>query len=116
LSTHLDIGRFGEQIAAEWLLKQGYDLLSRNWKYRRMEIDIIACKNGILHFVEVKTRRSDFFGLPEEQVNRRKIKHLQEAAAAYQEEHPQWRRMQFDILAINLNLKGNSIVLLEDIS
>jgi putative endonuclease len=116
LTTHLAIGRYGEKIAGEWLIANGFALLCRNWRYGRKEIDLIASKQGILHIIEVKTRRGKAFGQPEEQVNRRKLAYLKAAAEAYLEENPQWRKIQFNILAINLQPGHTEIILLEDIS
>jgi putative endonuclease len=116
LPVHLEIGRLGESMAVAWLEARGFTILERNWKFGRKEIDILAADRQVLHVIEVKTRRSHQFGLPEEQVNRRKIRFLQTAAAAYLEMHPQWRRLQFDILAITLDKNGPNLVLLEDIS
>lgn len=116
MTTHLAIGRYGEQIAAEWLVANGFSIMHANWRYGRKEIDLIATKSGTLHIIEVKTRRGKDFGPPEEQVTRRKLKYLQEAAAAYQEEFPQWRKIQFDILSIILEPGQIMMELLEDIS
>jgi putative endonuclease len=116
LATHLLIGVYGEEFAAEWLIANGFSVLHRNWRYGRKEIDIIAAKDGTLHIIEIKTRRTIDFGPPETQVNRRKIKHLKEAAAGFLEEHPQWRKIQFDVLAITLGTNQPSVLLLEDIS
>lgn len=116
MSVHLEIGRLGESIAVAWLEAKGYTILERNWKYGRKEIDILACCEQVLHIIEVKTRRNNQFGFPEEQVDRRKIRALQAAATAYQEMHPQWRRLQYDILAINLQQTAHQLLFLEDIS
>jgi len=88
------VTRHGAQLldlrqASEWLVAKRYSVLHRNWRYGRKEIDIIAAKEGTLHIIEIKTRRTADFGPPETQVNRRKIKHLREAAAGFLEEHPQ---------------------------
>lgn len=116
MSVHLEIGRLGESMAVAWLEARGFSILERNWKYGRKEIDILACKQQVLHVIEVKTRRGGQFGFPEEQVDRRKIRSLQLVAAAYLEIHPQWRRLQYDILAITLQSWQHEVVFLEDIS
>ena len=116
MATHLAIGQHGENLAAEWLIQNGFRILQRNWRFGRKEIDLIATKTGILHIIEVKTRRGDGFGFPEQQVTAKKILALQKAAAAYLEINPQWRKIQFDILAILLNTPTNDIRFLEDIS
>ena len=96
--------------------KKGYTILACNWKYGRKEIDIIASLDNILHFIEVKTRRGHGFGMPEEQVTRKKLKNIKTAAEAYLEIFPQWRRVQFDIVSIIYAPGGHNIQLLEDIS
>ena len=54
MSNHLEIGRFGEDEAVAYLEKVGYDVLAKNWRFKNLEIDIIAKDNGVLTFVEVK--------------------------------------------------------------
>lgn len=102
MSQHLETGRRGEEIAAAYLEKQGFRLLEKNWRMGQLEVDIIGSRNNILHFIEVKTRRSTLYGYPEQSVNRVKFRHLQTAASAYLRSHPQWKRIQFDILSILL--------------
>ncbi|WP_332736742.1 YraN family protein [Flavihumibacter sp.] len=116
MRIHLDTGQSGEKLAAQWLAQRGYTILACNWKYGRKEIDIIASLDNILHFIEVKTRRGHGFGMPEEQVTRRKLKNIKTAAEAYLEIFPQWRRVQFDIVSIIFAPEGHNIQLLEDIS
>ncbi len=96
------MGKEGELLAAGWLQQNGFALLHRNWRHGRCEVDIIATRENVLHFIEVKTRRSTRFGEPEESVSRAKIRHLLKAGAAYQYEHPQWKRVQYDVLSITL--------------
>jgi putative endonuclease len=93
-------GRFGEVTAIRFLEEQGHRILERNWKYRRVEIDIISVCGQTLHFTEVKTRFSNCFGLPESAVHSVKLNRLKLGAEAYLEEHPQWQRISFDVLAI----------------
>lgn len=111
-----DKGAWGEAVAADWLQQQGYALVARNWKSRRKEIDIIAHRGGCLYFVEVKTRSGLAFGHGEEQVNALKMKHLKEAASDYLHEHPQWRRIQFNVLVVTGIPKNYTISLFEDLS
>lgn len=101
-SKHIHTGKSGEAMAALWLQQHDFTILHCNWKHGRYEIDIVAEKNDVLHFIEVKTRRSTRFGLPEESVDARKFRHMQTAAIAYQLAYPQRRRIQYDILAITL--------------
>jgi putative endonuclease len=95
-------GKKGEQLAGDYLLSLGYEILNRNWRHRRAEIDIIASRNGVLHFVEVKTRTTMEFGFPEESVGYKKMKTLMAAGAAYQYKNPGWRDIQYDVLSIIL--------------
>lgn len=101
-NVHHLTGKQGEALASGFLKQKGFTILHCNWRYSRYEIDIIAEKGGVLHFIEVKTRRTDTFGLPEESVSVKKLKHLMRAAAAYQYQFPGWKRIQLDILSITL--------------
>lgn len=97
-----EIGQLGEEIAAERLKSEGFTILERNWRHRHWEIDIIASQGRILHFIEVKTRRTLRFGYPEESISREKMTHLRNAAEAYLYKHPQWKYIQFDVMAVTL--------------
>jgi len=102
MSTHIDIGKKGEEIAKSFLEKQGYHIQATNWRYSKAEIDIIAFEGDLLVFVEVKTRSSDFFGPPEDFVDDKKKKLLSLAAAAYMAKtNHQWS-IRFDIISILL--------------
>lgn len=95
-------GNKGEQLAAEYLISKGYSVLHRNWRYKHLEVDIIASKGNRLHFFEIKTRTSNKFGNPEESIGYEKMNHLKDAAEAFQYQHPQWKYIQFDVLAITI--------------
>ena len=116
MDTHLKTGRTGEDFACDWLREKGFQILERNWKSGRREIDVIAEHQGSLHFIEVKTRRVLVFGLPETQVNRKKLRHIQSAATDYLERHPQWRKISFDIVSVMLLPASILVDLFEDIS
>ena len=73
MAKHNILGKNGEKIAAEYLVKQGYDIRDINWRNGRYEIDIVATQGKYLVIVEVKTRQSDIFGLPEDAINDKKI-------------------------------------------
>lgn len=102
MARHLKTGEFGEQLAVEYFLKNGFTILHQNWRHSHWEVDIIASQNEVLHFIEVKTRRTKTFGNPEEDVSKKKILNLINASEKYLDENPQWKRIQFDILSINL--------------
>ena len=93
------IGKWGEQAAAEYLQKKGYLILEKNIRTPYGEIDIIASLDGQVVFVEVKTRTSRSFGLPEEGLTHRKLAHMQACAEYYAAEH-ELDSWQCDALAV----------------
>ena len=97
-----DTGFLGENITAQYLTENGFEILHRNWRYKHLEIDIIAFKDGILHIVEVKTRTDNQFGFPEQSITAKKMQFLKNAAALYQYEYPHWKYLQFDVAALLL--------------
>lgn len=111
------LGKRGESLAAEYLVEQGYLILARNVRTRYGEIDLVAQiaevsvisseKSLVTVFIEVKTRSTSSFGLPEESITARKREHMIAAAQAYLQEHPElgdaWR---IDVIAIQLLQPG----------
>ncbi len=83
MAAHNDLGKRGEDLALAFLELKGYEMVERNWRYRRAEIDIIARLDEKLIFIEVKTRSSEAFGAPEEFVSSRKQDLVARAAGAY---------------------------------
>ena len=71
-----DFGNTGENLATEYLEKQGYTILERNFYCKQGEIDIIAKDKNEIVFIEVKSRSNKLFGIPSEAVTKQKIKHL----------------------------------------
>ena len=102
MATHNQTGKLGEKLGSEYLVVNGYEILSQNWRHSHWEVDIIAKKNNVLHFIEVKTRRTKRYGQPEEKVGNKKIKNLINAAEEYLHLHPEWKRIQFNILSISM--------------
>jgi len=76
MAEHNITGQKGEQMAAEFLEKNGYKILETNWRFMNLEADIIAEKSKILVIAEVKTRKSNYFGEPESFVTKQKQKNL----------------------------------------
>ncbi|MDB5232241.1 MAG: YraN family protein [Chitinophagaceae bacterium] len=68
MNWNKDIGNKGEDIAANHLQQLGFEILERNWRFRKWEVDIIASKGKLLHFIEVKTRTNLNYGRPEESI------------------------------------------------
>ena len=104
------IGDLGEDLAAEYLEAKGYRILDRNYRFSREEIDLVCfepyedyTKGGELVFVEVKTRRSDAFGRPEESVDRLKQEAIFRTAEAYLHERKlEGSACRFDVIAITI--------------
>lgn len=93
-------GQEGEAVALDFLLKQGYLLLHKNWRHSHHEVDLIMSKDEVLVFVEVKTRMSNTFGFPENAVTAQKQKTLAKAAAAYLEKFAPDKSLRFDIVSV----------------
>ncbi len=115
MAQHIDSGKLGEQLAEDYLRQRNYLILQRNWRHSHHEIDLIALKVGVLHFVEVKLRSSKHFGMPEENVTRKKFKFLTQAAEAYLAQHPEYKHIQFDILSINVSGATKEFFFIEDV-
>lgn len=104
------LGNEGETIASEYLKKEGYRILQRNFRARYGEIDIICVSGDILVFVEVKTRIGRQFGLPEEAVTPRKLQEVVHTAELYVSLHqglPQSLRV--DVIGIELSEEGEVV-------
>ncbi len=111
-----ETGDLGEELAVTFLVQKGFTILERNWRFRHWEADIIASQKKLLHFIEVKTRRSLRYGHPEESITREKMNHLKNIAEEYQYRHPEWKYIQFDVLAITLvNNTCKEIFMIEDV-
>ena len=96
-------GRQGEDIAAAFLIKQGYEIIERNWRCSIGEVDIIACRDDVLVFVEVRTRRGQRFGTAEESITVAKQTRLIALAETFWQEHVcSLRSWRIDVVAIQL--------------
>ncbi len=116
MAKHNLTGIDGEALAVSHLTEKGYNIMHQNWRHSHWEVDVIAEKAGVLHFIEVKTRLSTKFGYPEDNVSTKKIQNLINAAEEYLYQHPQWMRIQFDILSISvLNGEPVEYFLIEDV-
>lgn len=101
MAEHNELGKFGEEFAVDFLQRNGYEVLETNWTFDKAEIDIIAQKDNVLAIVEVKTRSSTDFGLPQDFVNQKKIKLLVKATNEYVVSHKLDVDIRFDIIAIH---------------
>ena len=116
MASHNQLGKEAEQMAINYLTKNGYEILHCNWRYSRYEIDIIAVKDQFLRIIEVKSLRSTDVRLPEESVTKKKFRHLVKAADEFLFQNQQYRHAQFDILSIVFNRKNDpEYFLIEDV-
>lgn len=90
----------GEQIAVDFLINKGYNIVFRNWRSGKKEVDVIATHRDVLVFVEVKTRSKNILQYPEEAVTPRKQDLLRAAANAFLDEHPTYGSVRFDIVSV----------------
>lgn len=96
-----ELGRRGEEAAAKYLKRRGFEVLHRNWTCFAGEADIVALQDDTLCFVEVKTRTSVEKGFPSEAVNQRKRDRYERIAACYLKEHTyEDLRVRFDVISI----------------
>ncbi len=100
MAHHNKTGSIGEEIAAKYLTENGFKILERNWRFSNWEVDFIASSKSVLHFIEVKTRRTKRYGNPEDDVSIKKMGNLINASEEYLLQNAGWKRIQFDILSI----------------
>lgn len=100
MTQHIELGKMGEDLAEVFLSGKGFKIKHRNWRHSHYEVDIIAEKDGVPHFIEVKTRTSTHFGQPEESITKKKIGDLLRAADAFMRYHPSFSDFRIDVLSI----------------
>ncbi len=108
--TTAEIGRQGEDLAQEYLLREGFTLLHRNWRNGRYELDLVAEKEGVLHIVEVKTRVAGNPVSPEEAYTRAKFRALCQAAGYYIRLYKIDADVQFDLIAVEHDEWGEYVL------
>ena len=115
MAFHNETGKEGEEFAANWLVVCGYEILHRNWRSGRFEIDIIAAKNDTIHFIEVKARKSISYGLPENQVSHSKLRQFIDAGAEFLACDHKWNKVRYDILAVSITIDHQEFLFIEDV-
>ncbi|WP_158825240.1 YraN family protein [Mucilaginibacter lacusdianchii] len=106
MAQHLELGRKGEAMAKAHLEAAGYEILDENWTFGKAEVDLIAYKNRMIIFTEVKTRTGNGFGEPEDFVDNRKQRLLSDAADEYIYLMNHQGEVRFDIIAIRFYPQG----------
>ena len=101
-SKNTQKGKDAEDLATTFLIENQYQILERNFRFKRGEIDIICQKNNLMIFVEVKSRKSDFFGFPEEAVSHSKANLIKVTAEEYMIQKNWHQDIRIDIISITL--------------
>jgi len=114
MAYHNELGKIGEQIAVNHLMRRGYIILERNFVFDKAEIDIIAENEQSIVIVEVKTRNSTYFGDPQDFVSKSKIKLLVKAAHEYMIQNTLEKEIRFDIISVIKNKHIESVEHFED--
>ncbi|MEG1612282.1 MAG: YraN family protein [Alistipes sp.] len=110
MTTTAQTGHRGEELAAEYLRREGFELCDLNWRCGRYEIDIVARRYDELHFVEVKTRRAGGLTSPEQAVTSSKCRALMHGATAYMAQRGCDLEPRFDLIAIDMRDDGQAEV------
>ncbi|WP_282122762.1 YraN family protein [Algibacter mikhailovii] len=100
MAQHNELGKKGEQLAVDFLLKKGYDIVERNYRFDKAEVDIMALKHDTLAIIEVKTRSTSAFGNPQDFVKPKQIERLVKAVDAYINTNELDVEVRFDIIGI----------------
>ena len=108
------IGDKGEELAMTLLKNKGFEILEKNYRYKRSEIDLIIKKNDLIVFIEVKTRTNTSFGNPEDFVDEKKMEKVRVGAEAYMELIQWEKNIRFDIIAIVSKNGQDQVVHFED--
>ena len=106
MKDNTKLGKKGESLAEAYLVSEKYRIVAKNWRYSRSELDLVAMLEGILIFVEVKTKSSDGVRPPEANVNRAKQRRIIDAANRYMEEVGYDGEIRFDVISIVMH--GNA--------
>lgn len=114
MAAHNDFGKEAEQIATDFLIENGHQILERNFTFGHAEIDIISQKGITLHITEVKARNSRAYGEPESFVNKQKIDLIIKATNHYITKKDLDLEVQFDIISIVKNNVEFDITYIED--
>ena len=109
MAKHNVLGKQGEEYAAQYLEKEGYEILDRNWMSGHKDLDIVAVKDNTLVFVEVKTRSSMDWGDPEDAVTDQKIRSIVHSADAYIRYNCLDMDVRFDIISIVTDDEGYTV-------
>lgn len=111
MAEHNDLGRLGEDVAADYLVKRGYKIICRNWRHRHKEVDVVAMDGDVLVFVEVKTRSAAM--APSDLISFAKVRFLESAAEAYIRQSNFCGDARFDLVVLTRKAGGFDIQLIQ---
>jgi putative endonuclease len=114
MAEHNKLGNEGEDLAVELLQKKGYEILAKNYRFQKAEVDIIALKDKTLVAVEVKTRSTPDFGDPQEFLKQAQIKRLVEAVDHFVNSKDLDYEVRFDFIGVIKNKLGTRLEHIED--
>jgi putative endonuclease len=114
VSDKIKKGKEGEKLAANFLIEKGFEIVERNYRHKRSEIDLIVKKSNWLIFVEVKMRSSDAYGYPEDFVDYKKAKNIIDGAEQYTYDQNWQGNVRYDIISIRDQHDQKEIVHIED--
>ncbi len=110
MKKNKETGSKGEDLATDFLISKGYEILERNWRFKRAEIDIIARHNGKLIFIEVKARSYSYYGEPESFVDNKKKRLIADAASQYMKKINYDWAIRFDIIGVLMEKDKKPII------
>ena len=100
MAEHNELGKQGEQVAADYLREKGLKIIARNWRFKHKEVDIIAIDGDYLVVVEVKTRTSSGWEHPRESITSTKIRFLIHATEEFVQKHKMDQKIRFDVVSV----------------
>ncbi len=114
MASHNDLGKQGEDAAVEFLLNNGHEILVRNYRFKKAEVDIISKQGKHIVFTEVKTRSTGAFGHPEEFVDKKKRLLMKAAADEFMYQHKIDAEIRFDIVSVSNEKRELKIYHIQD--
>jgi putative endonuclease len=111
MSNKIKIGKLGEDLAAKYLTKNGYKIITKNYRTRDGEIDLVCQKDNLLVMVEVKTRTNARFGYPEESIDNQKLNKIINTTWHYINQHHLKLRWQIDAISLIINQENQVVEL-----
>lgn len=114
MASHNELGKQGEDAAVEFLLNNGHEILVRNYRFKKAEVDIISKHGKHIVFTEVKTRSNDAFGHPEEFVDKKKRLLMKNAADEFMHQQKLDAEIRFDIISVSNEKRELKIYHIQD--